>query len=479
MTVPVTYFNPLSFQQAAPVVSGMQAGANIASTFGQNALQQQQIQQAAIQNRYLPQTLAANLQGLNLGNTAQGIKNQYLPQNSQAAINLQNSQAGLAGSQAATNQFMLRNPVFMSGGIGGQIGQTGFLEQSYPGLFGNGQQNGGMPPISSNNGGMTIQPTNGQQMGTPGNYATLPGGSLPQQQLQQLSGTGMPNPMIAGLQGLQGGNQSQQPNGMSPLQSLQMSAFTLPLLQKQAQTNMYNMRAAPYNNMTTDMKNQVLAQANTFGYTPDVASQQLASGKTLADLAIAKGLSADPTTWAEPNYAPTNAQRTWYERRNASSAELQPLQDNMTAALAPYSRKFDGYSPAQIADSIKNDNPDQQAKYYAAMSLSPDFQALKLKIMGGEVNAATMNNVLEASMMKFKALNPTVSPEVFTKTQQYTQQWLNQALQASNKAGLMPPGTAAPDLGNSSTGQAQQTPQASKFLNGQTYHKINGQWYAQ
>ena len=121
-------FNPLSFQQAAPQVSGMEAGTQMAQQNAQTAgqliqnqgarqalpfvtpnLQQAlqhsylQNQQTAIQNQYMPQQLS-------LANQQTALTNQYIPglananiANLGAQANLTNTTAGLLPAQTAAN----------------------------------------------------------------------------------------------------------------------------------------------------------------------------------------------------------------------------------------------------------------------------------------------------------------------------------------------------------------------------------------
>jgi hypothetical protein len=184
MAVSTTYFNPLSFQQAAPVVSGMQAGADISQQMGLAALQRQQAQTAAITNRFLPQSTQANI---------------ALTQAQTGAIPYQNqlaqAQTGVANATAQNIPYQLLNYVdpITRMRMSQQIAQR--LNGGMPG-----QVAGGIPPITSTNGGMTIQPAQGQQpqpMGVPyslaamsgaqqqapqtSQYQTLPGGMTPQQ----------------------------------------------------------------------------------------------------------------------------------------------------------------------------------------------------------------------------------------------------------------------------------------------------------
>ncbi len=104
----VDYFQPLSFQQANPLLSGIQAG--------------QQIYGQGVQNRYMAPLLSQQLQSQQLQNAMRQIQNQYLPQQLQSGIGLTQAQTGLAGAQA-------RDALARAGFTGAQ---TNLLQQETP-----------------------------------------------------------------------------------------------------------------------------------------------------------------------------------------------------------------------------------------------------------------------------------------------------------------------------------------------------------
>jgi hypothetical protein len=475
MPIQPMYFQPLSFQQANPLGAGMQQGSEIASNMFSNQLKRLQAQQMGIQNQVLPQSLQAQLQQLQ-------TNNQYLPQTLQSDIGLKNAQAGLMGTEAGKNQFYLNNPALMLPGMAGQVAGAymlpGMMPQTSP------------PPVNIN------QQTAPQASGIPadiarpqqvpsqmpanlpisnGNYPTLPGGLTPQQ------GNNIANQLNAAT-----GTPAPQSTG-NPLVDQMMRMMFLPQQKDMAQMQYYASRASAYNNLTPDQKNQVLAQANAFGYDQTQAGQLLQSGKTLTDLATDKGFDANQGAWPDPIYAPTSAGRSLINRRQSSLAELNTLGPQLTQALAPYSQRIANYSPSQIADAISGDNPDQQARFLAAKALMPEYSALRLKVMQGQVGIEAIKEVQNASMGNIKSFQSLVTPEVYTKANQYMDQWLNQATGAANKVsstGRMPDAqtltnslSGANAVGTPSQGGAPASITAS--LGGKNYVKINGSWYQQ
>lgn len=122
MAVPVDYFQPESFQQANPMLSGVSAAQQI---FSQGA-----------QNAFLPQNLQAQLQSAQLKNAMMQTQNQYLPQQLQSKIGLMQAQIPLA--QAQTQETQARIPLEnaqtwqiqnfpVQGDISGQLSYLNYL----------------------------------------------------------------------------------------------------------------------------------------------------------------------------------------------------------------------------------------------------------------------------------------------------------------------------------------------------------------
>ncbi len=413
-TYPV-YFQPLSFQQNSPILSGMEAANQIR---GQNIANQL----ANVQLQYAPQMSQAEL----------SLKQAQLPymQAQTGLVNAQTgaipseiqerlAQAGLLGSETAKNRFMLSNPGLMMPGMAGQLAAIQWMQKNNPDAFnslGGGQQTGAMTPAQDAN--------------------TIPSAiKLPS---ADQVGSSVVSPALAPSQPMTG--QAFQPNGMmntqTPANNLAntiMQSTLAPIQRQLAQSNYYNMRTMPYVNLPPDAKNQVIAQATSFGYTPDEAAADFLKGSSLTDLAKNKGFDSDPTNWPAPDYSPTSANRTLYQRRNSALAEINALNPILTQSLAPYSQRVAGFSPAQIAGAISNSDPDQQAKFLAAKALMPEMAALRLKVMQGQVGIEAIREVNNASMGNIKSFQSLVNPDVYTKANKYMDQWLSQATGAANK----------------------------------------------
>jgi hypothetical protein len=123
MALPIDYFQPLSFQQANPVLSGIQAG--------------QGIYAQGVQNQFLRPELQQQLQAALLKNQMMQTQNQYLPQQLQSQIGLTqaqtNAQNALPGLYSAEGKEALARAM-LSGNQANLIKQeTPFLLQQEQG----------------------------------------------------------------------------------------------------------------------------------------------------------------------------------------------------------------------------------------------------------------------------------------------------------------------------------------------------------
>lgn len=505
--IPVDYFQPESFQQANPLLSGIQAGQGIYS----NA---QNIYSRGIQNQYLPQTLQQQLQQLQLRNAQLGIQNQYMPGQLQANIGLTQAQTGtqqampayyraqtgLIGTEAAKNQFLLNNPMMMLPGIAGQLGGYLWLQQHNPSLFN--QVNGGSPipqtqptaaPTQNNvpPSTMSMAPQNSALFG-PQNPAPAQIAGFPASQNAVIpnaaNANNMPQNALAATPSIM--PSAQNPNGMpnpNSLGNLLLQGITLPLQKDMAMTRYYQARGQGYNwsQLPADQKDSLIAQATGMGVDPNKALPYFMQGGTIQGMATQLGL--DPNNLPDPIYPATKGSLTQIQRRQQALSEINTINPVLTSAIAPYATRFDGYSPSQIADSISNDNPDQQARYLAARALQPEMSALRVKAMGGQVGIQAIQEITNSSMGNLKAFGPLINPQVYKASQQYLDQWIQQAAQTANKSlyNRLPSQQGSPvqvgaggvpNVGGANAGIADGV---SKVINGQTYVKTNGQWYRQ
>lgn len=469
-------FPVLSPEQAAPNVFGMQRGADLFKSMTQNA--------------FLPQTLSEELKAKQIQNVIDQVKAQYAPQMTQAElsykqaqtpniqaqtsllgeqakyfgpealskIGLQKAETALTGEQAknygpniqseiglrnaqtAHQQFLNNNPLLSMPGLPGQYGAVMYLKNH--------------PELNVNPGNGPVAPQ------TNGSPASLPLGPGQVNNLTKNISSGMPgtnltmsNPEINQLKTV--------PNllGNSPLMGNPIgnpSDSLFDSIQKQtaahlAQGQLALTRSQGYNfsQMPVDMRNYTLAQATAFGYDPMQASGHLLAGNTLQDLAKNKGYDEDPASWPNPVYAATGATRNTIQRRNSALSELNVLDKQILEATAPYAQRFYGWSPTQVKDAvgvlsssqpkdfanqISNYKEEEQAKFLAARMITPEYNALRIKMMQGDVGIEALRHVGENSLNQFKTFESLLTPSVYKKANEYANQWLKDAVGAANNS---------------------------------------------
>ena len=492
MAIPVMNFQPESFQQANPFLTGMQAGQGIAAQ--------------GIQNAYLAPELASQLQARQLQNQMLQAQVPYAAPQAAAALGL--AQARIPQTEAQTGLLQAQTqffPVTAAGkyyqGMGDYLRGMNYFNplsnvirmQNSP-VF---QQNLAQNPQllqqvlrlqnlgATNPMALTMM---GGGMGMPGGMG-LPGATISNAATPNMSNSAINLPQsanqVAALnaamanQGMSPNSLTVNPNDLSPYQNV--------IDQQIAKTTGYTYSKLPEAN-----KSQQIAQAAGMGFDPSTASNLFMQGKTVRDLAQQAGF--DPNNLPDPIYPTTQASINRIQQRQQANAEINTLNPIITKALAPYSQRIAGYSPKQIAQAMSNDNPDQQARFLAAKALNPEMASLRLKAMGGQVGIEAIREVQNASMGNIKSFQRIVTPQVYTMANQYIDQWIQQGADAANSVGIKTfPQTTQQIKTNIQQGnqanvppqnvanqfQGVNAPQMSKVLNGITYTKINGRWYQQ
>lgn len=203
--------------------------------------------------------------------------------------------------------------------------------------------------------------------------------------------------------------------------------------QRQAKADLDRKRAEGYtfNSLPMPERQYLLAQAAGMGIEPNEAAALFNKGKTISDMAKSQGYDAN--NLPEPVYPLTPAGQTQLKMRQAANAEIKVMGDKIAKAMAPYSRKILGYSPAQIAEAIQGKNPESQAKLLAARALQPELAAIRLRMGGGNVGIEAIREMTNTSMGHINALESLVSPNVYLKANQYVDDWLTEAVEAANK----------------------------------------------
>ena len=176
--------------------------------------------------------------------------------------------------------------------------------------------------------------------------------------------------------------------------------------------------------LPTDEKKRVTATAVGMGYEPTEAIDMLTNGSTLEDMAQKKGVSLKDI---EPVYPLANETIKQMTQRSAFTHEIDKLGKDLTAATNQYGRQFFGYSPSQVIDAIKNDDPETQGMFLAARALQPELNALRLKSAGGQIGIEALRHLEETALSQSKIFKNLVSPEARKAMQKYINMYLADA----------------------------------------------------
>ena len=215
-----------------------------------------------------------------------------------------------------------------------------------------------------------------------------------------------------------------------------MNSLTQQQAQRQAQAELNSKRAQGYDFNTLPMNDRsyLLSQAAGLGIEPNEALKRFNRGETIDQMASQEGY--DPHNKPEPVYPLTPAGQTQLKQRQAANAEIKVLGKRISDAMAPFSRQISGYSPVQVSQALSGKKPDQQAKLLAARALQPELAAIRLRMGGGNVGIEAIREMTHSSMGPIKNLQGLVSPEVYSKTNEYVDQWLTEAVEAANKKAM-------------------------------------------
>lgn len=485
MPLQQSYFQPLSFQQASPYVTGMEAGSNIASNNSMDQLRQMQSQQTGIQNAYLPSSLAQSLKSQKLANALAQSTLPFAAPQAQANLGLTGAQTGLVQGQTSAIPSQIALQQAQAGLVGAQTGLAGantglvnaqtqllpfnvlgkvdpvdqllyskaLLQRQFPGALG-----GGLP-ISSNNGGMTVQPS-APQMGNMQNATSLPGGvpyspqAMGMSQPQQVPNTNaspsqyptLPggNQIAAGAPGARGA----AVGGMAGLgASLPSTGNSL------------------YDNLYSNSLQNALA---TMGKNPAFGSNRAGAGGTFYNPVTGQSYSTD-----------TSKNTTMDQQSVGAISRVNELIPQIYNDLAPFQTaggKAELYSQKAGNFFLGHNNPlpSQEAAGDAKVKLAAESLLRGYGLNVTDQSTKFMMDSVEPKLGESQTAYKTRMDNLQNLLGQNSQQ-----ASARLKGGIQL---------NQAPQQTQQTPdnqppasvpQASKVINGTLYHKLNGNWYAQ
>lgn len=356
-----------------------------------------------------------------------GIELQFAPRMAQADLESKRANTGYTGANTRNLNFKNQNPLFGQTGTAGQLGALIYLQNN--------------PELLS-----SFEEGNNTHKDLPGNVAASNEKYSPwkREDLQiNEEGIGRLKNLMTAQSTMPQPSQGMGSAGIAPqkkndMLSLLRDSITGDIKRKNAYGELANKKVENYGygQLTADQKRAWVAQAAGMGIGANEARGFFNNGGSIEDLAESKGFNPDDIP--EPIYNPTQTDLSRAHFRQQAMAELNLLDKHITEAGAPYSRRFDGYSPKQIMEALSGENIEGQAQYLAARALMPEMAALRLKIQNGQVGIEGIREVLHSSMGNINAFQGLVSPEVYALTQQYIDTWINEAAEKANSIAFDP-----------------------------------------
>lgn len=202
------------------------------------------------------------------------------------------------------------------------------------------------------------------------------------------------------------------------------------------------------NSMSTADKDAWDAQMRGLGYDEQAIQEAANQGMTLKEAASIKGYNGDdPSSWPQSVYHLSPENRTRVQRSDMALAELEAVEPLITAAIAPYSRRFgDGVSPKQVLDSFTGNNKRGVARFLAANAMQPELAGIRVNAMAGNVGEGAIDRIIEKSLGKIKVYESQIDSETYTMMQEEIQNMIramadarkdyaNEDVNASRKSG--------------------------------------------
>lgn len=413
--------------------------ANWNNTFANRIKSNDDIMRLNADRPYLQELARANRDKEVANAGLKGIELQFAPRMTEADLELKRlmpsltrSQIGNLNEQLLKSKFGRENPLMDKSGTAGQIGALMYLNNH--------------PEISNSLSVDNIQPTE-----LPGNVGMKNEKISPwKREDLEISPSG-----IGRLKNLSNSNIGSKNNDIA---SLLKESLVTDLKRKNAYAELADKKSENYGygQLTADQKRAWVATAKGMGVGENDARDFFNKGYDIKDLAEAKGF--DPNDLPEAIYNPTQTDITRAHFRQQAVAEIDAIQPILTEALAPYSQRVSGFSPKQISEALKGENPDGQARFLAAKGLMPELNALRVKALGGQVGMGTLDEVKHASMAELNAFQGLVTPEVYMKAQQYMQEWINSASKTASELAFNPEKAQNKEIGAKKTNSVQEDP---------------------
>ncbi len=182
-----------------------------------------------------------------------------------------------------------------------------------------------------------------------------------------------------------------------------------------------------WNALPSSAQEYALGIGRALGLDPAEIRQSVGSGKTLADISAEMGV--DITT-VDPDYYAQSANIVDVKKRQGTQAALNAIEKPVSEGMAPYAGKVKGLSFKQVVDAVKGDDPDKQAKFLASRAMQPEIAAMRVSVGAGNVTEGMISGMVDKAMGNARVIEGQVSPEVYSKMQEYLNKWLNDSTNA-------------------------------------------------
>jgi ribosomal protein L23 len=218
-----------------------------------------------------------------------------------------------------------------------------------------------------------------------------------------------------------------------------------------------------FDKLPTNDKKQAVALMKGMDVDPVASVSWLRSGKTPTDYAKEHNIDINTVV---PRYSAGEQNIKDAQRVDAYQAEIKSFETHITDGLKKYQNKVNGYSLKQIADAAEGKNTDEQAKALAARALVPELNALRLKIMGGNIGIEALNELKHTSLSELKIIQSLVDTKTYKAAQDYMSKWINEAGTIRSKS----------LVGNSMLKTDQQKSAKSEAKGAKVLNLATGQW---
>lgn len=219
-----------------------------------------------------------------------------------------------------------------------------------------------------------------------------------------------------------------------------------------------------FDKLPTNDKKQSVALMKGMGVDPvEAVSYLREKGNSPSTYAKAKGIDIHQVV---PDYSAGEQNIKVAQQASAYQQELKPLEKHIMDGLGEYQDKIMDYSMKQIAEAAEGKNTPKQARALAARALLPELNALRLKIMGGNIGIEALKELEHKSLGELKIVKSLVNKKTFKEAQKLMGEWIDEASTVRIKA----------LIGNSMLKTGQQKSAENESRSGKVYDLSTGRW---